>query len=35
MLAPNDGVLVEGGAVAQYGTGRADGTGTFFLTQTL
>jgi hypothetical protein len=34
MLAPNDGVLVEGGAVAQYGTGRADGTGTFFLTLT-
>lgn len=34
MLAPGDGGLVEGGAVAQYGTGRADGTGTFYLTLT-
>ena len=31
MLAPTDGALAEGGAVAQYGTGRTDGTGTFYL----
>lgn len=31
LLAPTNGALVEGGTVSQYGTGRADGTGTFLL----